>query len=67
MAKTKNKYCFRCEKDLTPENTQAYNGFDEGNYELSVIFGGQLPKETFMKCDPCFDEDIDHYLENLYS
>jgi hypothetical protein len=67
MSEPTTRICDRCEKELTPENTQAYNGFDKGNYELSVIFGDQLPKETFMKCDSCFDEDIDHYLENLYS
>lgn len=62
------RYCFNCEDDLTPENTASYKGFDEGNYEMSLIYsGGQLTKESFTKCDACFDRDIDNYLENLYS
>ena len=62
------RYCYNCEEDLTPENTKAYKGFDEDNYEMSLIYtGGQMSKEAFTKCDPCFDRDIDNYLENLYN
>jgi hypothetical protein len=68
MPKTETKYCWACETKLTPENTQSYEGFDEGNYKMSLIYsGGQLPKESFQKCDACFDSDIDNYLENLYN
>jgi hypothetical protein len=62
------RYCYNCEEDLTPENTASYKGFDKDNYEMSLIYtGGQMSKEAFTKCDPCFDRDIDNYLENLYN
>jgi hypothetical protein len=62
------RYCFNCEDELTITNTASYKGFDERNYNMSQIYsGGQLPAESFTKCDPCFDADIDNYLENLYN
>ena len=68
MSKEETKYCWTCERNLTPENTQSYKGFDEGNYKMSLIYaGGMLPKNRFEKCDSCFDADIDSYLENLYN
>jgi hypothetical protein len=60
------KCCYTCEKDLTPENTASYGGFDAGNYNLANTFG-RMEKDVFIKCDPCFDADIDNYLENLYN
>lgn len=62
------KFCFDCEKELTKKNTASYEGFDEGNYNMSKVYSaGQMPKEWFTKCDDCFDADIDSYLENLYN
>ena len=58
------KYCFSCEKDLTPENTASYGGFDAGSYNLANSFG-DIDKDFFINCDPCFDEAIDRHLDSV--
>jgi hypothetical protein len=57
-------YCSSCEKDLTPKNTASYGGFDAWNYEIASSFG-HIDRDVFIKCDPCFDEDIDRYLDSV--
>jgi hypothetical protein len=54
-------YCFDCEVELTDDNTEEFGGFDGGNYLASRGFGNGSDKDFFMKCDSCFNADIDRY------
>lgn len=58
-------YCHDCEVDLNDENTMAHGGFDGGNYLASRTYGDTDPS-IFIKCDSCFDADIDRALETMY-
>lgn len=60
----KNLYCWDCGDNLVDNNTVAYGGFDSGNYLLSTIYSPTTNKDTFLKCDTCFEADIDIYLES---
>lgn len=60
-------YCFDCDEQLDATNTGSYKGFDGTNYELSKIFSNGFSRDTFTKCDDCFDKDIDMYLETQLS
>jgi hypothetical protein len=57
-------YCSSCEKDLTPENTASYGGFDAWGYNSANRLG-HIDKDFFIKCDPCFYEDEDRYLDSV--
>jgi hypothetical protein len=59
-------FCFSCEDELTAENTSSYEGFDSSGYLVANRIA-KIGKDMFIKCDPCFDADIDNYLENLQS
>lgn len=59
-------YCHDCEEELTEDNTSGYGGFDGSNYLSSKAFGQSDDPSYFIKCDSCFDGDVDRYLDNLY-
>jgi hypothetical protein len=61
--KTIERTCYNCEETLTEENTSQYGGVDEFNYRMAVKLSPSIT-ETFIKCDSCFDADIDIYLQN---
>lgn len=61
-----NPECWSCETELTEENTQEFGGFDGSNHHFSTIFGGGGQTEPFIKCDSCFNADIDRFLERQY-
>lgn len=54
-------YCYDCEVELTDDNTEEFDGFDGSNYLASRGFGNGPQKDFFMKCDSCFNADIDRY------
>jgi hypothetical protein len=56
--------CSDCESELTAENTSSYEGFDSSGYLVANRIA-KIGKDMFIKCDPCFDADIDNYLDNL--
>jgi hypothetical protein len=56
------KFCYDCEEALTPGNTQNHNGIDEFNHRMAKLLSPSIA-DTFIKCDDCFDADIDRYLE----
>ena len=62
----KNPECWTCEQDLTEENTEEFGGFDGSNHYFSTLFGGSGDTATFIKCDACFNADIDKFLERQY-
>lgn len=59
----KTKTCYTCSEELTAENTKDFGGKDEFNYRMAVKLSPSIT-ETFIKCDDCFDTDIDIYLQN---
>jgi hypothetical protein len=61
-----DKYCFSCELDLTAENTKEFDGFDGGNYHSARSVGLNVSIDIFIKCDDCFNADIDRWLERQY-
>jgi hypothetical protein len=60
------KYCWDCEADLTPKNTNEFGGLDSGNLNASRSVGFDTTAEMFTKCDDCHNADIDRALENPY-
>ena len=56
------KFCYDCEEALTADNTRDHNGIDEFNYRMAIKLSPSIA-DTFIKCDNCFDADIDQYLE----
>lgn len=60
-----NPECWSCETELTEENTEEFSGFDGGNHHTSTMYGGKTDTAPFIKCDACFNADIDRYLERL--
>ena len=58
--------CNSCEQDLTAENTTEFGGLDGQNYELSKIYGGgNSDIYVFIKCDACFNADIDRHIDRI--
>jgi hypothetical protein len=57
------KYCYSCELDLTAENTTEFDGFDDGNYYSALSVGLNVSIDPFIKCDDCFNADIDRWIE----
>jgi hypothetical protein len=56
------KFCHDCEEALTADNTQNHSGVDEFNHRMATLLSPSIA-DTFIKCDDCFDADIDRYLE----
>ena len=59
---TLQEICFDCEQELTEDNTRDYSGVDEFNHRMATLLSPSIAG-TFIKCDDCFDADIDRYLE----
>jgi hypothetical protein len=59
-------FCSDCDSELTSENTSSYEGFDSSGYLVAKRIM-KVSKEMFVKCDPCFDREIDLHLDNLQS
>lgn len=57
--------CCDCDTFLTSENTEEHKGFDARNYHWGRACG--MDRQSFIKCDDCFNKAIDNYLENQYS
>lgn len=55
--------CFDCEQELTEDNTSEFGGKDQYNYRMAEKLSPSIA-ETFIKCDDCFEADIDIYLQN---
>jgi hypothetical protein len=55
--------CNECGQELTGDNTKEFGGKDEYNYRMAVKLSPSIA-ETFIKCDDCFEADIDQYLES---
>jgi hypothetical protein len=62
-----NRYCYSCEVDLTAENTAEHGGYDGSSHHSAWSAGFKDGAEPFIKCDDCFNADIDRYLDNLYN
>jgi hypothetical protein len=56
--------CYDCEVELNKENTIDFGGFDASNYLASRGFGNGPEKDSFTKCDSCYEADIDRHLDN---
>ena len=56
-------FCRDCQESLTEDNTSTYGGFDTTNYNLANTYG-TMGKYHFIKCDDCFEADIDNHLQN---
>lgn len=54
--------CYTCEQELTTETTEQYQGIDQFNYDMAMKFSPSIAN-TFIKCDDCFEADIDNYLQ----
>jgi hypothetical protein len=52
-------FCHDCEQELTADNTAEFGGFDSGNYLASRSVGFGFERELFVKCDDCFQAEID--------
>lgn len=59
----KTKTCYTCSEELTAENTKDFGGKDEFNYDMAMKFSPNIAM-AFIKCDDCFNADIDRYLES---
>ena len=57
------KNCHTCEEELTGDNTIEFGGKDEYNYWMAVKLSPSIA-DSFIKCDNCFEADIDQYLES---
>lgn len=60
---TLQEICFDCEQELTEDNTRDHGGIDDFNYRMATKLSLSIA-ETFVKCDDCFEADIDNYLQN---
>ena len=60
-----NPFCWSCDADLTEDNTSEFNGFDGSNHHFSTMFGNGNDPAPFIKCDDCFNKNIDAYLERI--
>lgn len=60
----KKNFCFDCDVELTPENTEQFGGLDEYNYNWAKAISPGLV-DSFIKCDDCFERQIDYSLERI--
>jgi hypothetical protein len=60
---TIQEICYDCEEALTADNTRDHGGIDEFNHRMAIKLSPSIA-DTFIKCDDCFDKDIDIYLQN---
>jgi hypothetical protein len=60
---TIQEICYDCEETLTADNTRDHGGIDEFNHRMAIKLSPSIA-DTFIKCDDCFDKDIDIYLQN---
>lgn len=56
-------FCNDCEQELTPVNTEHHQGVDSFQHQMALKLSPSIA-ETFIKCDDCFEADIDIYLQN---
>ena len=59
-------FCYDCDQELRADNTAEFEGFDSGNYLASRSAGFRIERDFFVKCDDCFQADIDRHLDNQY-
>jgi len=60
---TIQEICYDCEEALTADNTRDHGGIDDFNHRMAIKLSPSIA-DTFIKCDDCFDKDIDIYLQN---
>ena len=56
-------FCYDCEQELTLANTEHHQGVDSFQYQMAIKLSPSIA-ETFIKCDDCFEADIDAYLDS---